>query len=183
MKPTAHAQEMFSDTGPRVDINSFELEGVVKWFDPAKGYGFIVPDNGFPDVLLHASCLRVAGYLAIYEGARVHCEVTDVPGKGLQACRIWGIDDSSAIHASQLLENIPEVLSADSDWEAAHVKWFNRVRGFGFLTRGPNTPDIFVHMEILRKFACIGLRDGQEVEVRYSKGPKGLVAVALRMVK
>src|ERR1041385_2433887 len=50
-----------------------ELSGVIKWFDVAKGFGFIIPDNGMPDVLLHVTCLRRDGYQTAYEGARVIC--------------------------------------------------------------------------------------------------------------
>ena len=55
--------------------NVIEVSGVIKWFDVAKGYGFIVPDNGMADVLLHVTCLRRDGYQTAYEGARVVCEV------------------------------------------------------------------------------------------------------------
>ena len=74
-----------------------EVSGVIKWFDVAKGYGFMVPDNGMPDVLLHMSCLRRDGYQTAYEGARVVCAVLPGP-KGLQAFRIISMDKSTAIH-------------------------------------------------------------------------------------
>src|SRR5580692_8622265 len=77
-----------------------EVSGAIKWFDVAKGYGFIVPDSGLSDVLLHVTCLRRDGYQAAYEGARVVCEV--VPGpKGLQAFRVVSMDESTAIHPAQ----------------------------------------------------------------------------------
>ena len=78
-----------------------ELTGAIKWFDVSKGYGFIIPDNGLPDVLLHVTCLRRDGYQTAYEGARVVCEVLQRP-KGLQAFRILSMDESTAIHPAQL---------------------------------------------------------------------------------
>src|ERR1041384_634458 len=78
-----------------------ELTGAIKWFDVSKGYGFIIPDNGLPDVLLHVTCLRRDGYQTAYEGARVVCEVLQRP-KGLQAFRILSMDESTAIHPTEM---------------------------------------------------------------------------------
>src|SRR5262245_8335326 len=78
-----------------------ELSGVIKWFDVSKGFGFIVPDNGLPDILLHVTCLRRDGFQVAYEGARVVCEVLQRP-RGLQAFRILTMDESTAIHPAQM---------------------------------------------------------------------------------
>ncbi len=160
-------------------LDVFEVAGSIKWFDASKGYGFIVPDNGHNDVLLHVTCLRAGGYQTAYEGARVHCQVLRRP-KGLQAFRILSMDESTAIHPSQLPQRTHVVVQAESDWERAMVKWFNRVRGFGFLTRGEGTPDVFVHMETLRRFGFTELRPGQIVQVRWGHGYKGCMAAELR---
>lgn len=160
-------------------LEVFEIAGSIKWFDASKGYGFIVPDNGLPDILLHVTCLRAGGYQTAYEGARVHAQVLKRP-KGAQAFRILSMDDSTAVHPSQLPERTNIVVAAESDWERAMVKWFNRVRGFGFLTRGEGTPDVFVHMDTLRRFGFTELRPGQMVQVRWGHGSKGCMAAELR---
>jgi CspA family cold shock protein len=157
-----------------------EITGVIKWFDVAKGYGFIVPDNGMPDVLLHVTCLRRDGYQTAYEGARVVCEALARP-KGFQAFRIVSMDESTAVHPAQMPPPRTHVtVTPTSGLERAVVKWFNRLRGFGFLTRGEGTPDIFVHMETLRRYGLTELRPGQTVLVRFGPGPKGLMAAEVR---
>jgi CspA family cold shock protein len=157
-----------------------EISGVIKWFDVSKGYGFIVPDGGMADVLLHVTCLRRDGYQTAYEGARVVCEALVRP-KGMQALRILSMDESTAVHPAQLPPARTHVTVAPtSGLERAIVKWFNRLRGFGFLTRGEGTPDIFVHMETLRRYGMTELRPGQTVLVRFGPGPKGMMATEVR---
>ena len=156
------------------------LTCVIKWFDVSKGYGFIIPDNGMPDILLHVTCLRRDGFQVAYEGARVVVEVLQRP-RGLQAFRILSMDESTAVHPAQMPPPRTHVtVTATSGLERAQVKWFNRLRGFGFLTRGEGTPDIFVHMETLRRYGLTELRPGQFVLVRFGPGPKGLMAAEVR---
>jgi CspA family cold shock protein len=157
-----------------------ELSGVIKWFDVSKGYGFIVPDNGASDILLHVTCLRRDGFQTAHEGARIVCEVLLRP-KGMQALRVLSMDDSTALHPAQMPAPRTHVtVTPTSGLERAMVKWFNRLRGFGFLTRGEGTPDIFVHMETLRRYGLTELRPGQTVLVRFGPGPKGMMAAEVR---
>src|SRR5713101_85160 len=157
-----------------------ELTGAIKWFDVSKGYGFIVPDNGMPDILLHVTCLRRDGFQVAYEGARVVVEVLQRQ-KGLQAFRVLSMDESTALHPAQMPPPRTHVtVTPTSGLERAQVKWFNRLRGFGLLTRGEGTPDIFVHMETLRRYGITELRPGQTVLVRFGPGPKGMMASEVR---
>jgi CspA family cold shock protein len=156
----------------------FELTGVIKWFDISKRYGFIVPDNGMPDILLHVTCLRRGGFQVAHEGARVAVEVLRCQ-RGLQAFRVLSMDESSAVQrAPTHAQHNP--VAATGELEHAQVKWFNRERGFGFLTTGEGAPDIFVHVETLLRYGLTELRPGQGVLVRLGHGAKGLMAAEVR---
>ena len=160
-------------------LNLVEISGQIKWFDVGKGYGFVVPDDGGSDILLHVTILRRDGFQNAPEGARIVCEAQH-RSKGMQVFRVISLDESTAVHPALQPARTHVHVVPTSGYEIAIVKWFNRVRGFGFVTRGEGTEDIFVHMETLRKYGITDLKPGDSLLVRFGPGSKGLMAAEVR---
>jgi CspA family cold shock protein len=165
---------------PEQNVRIIQVTGLVKWFDTGRGYGFIIPDNGMQDILLHLSCLKRDGFEAPLEGARVTCEAVERQ-KGYQCLRVLAVDLSTAIHPVERKSRAHNTVAPSSSWIRAKVKWFNRARGFGFVSEGEGKPDIFVHMETLRKTAISELQPDTWVYVRFGEGPKGNMAAEVRV--
>ena len=106
------------------------VKGLVKWFDPVKGFGFVVADEGGPDILLHANVLRNFGQSSVADRAGIEIDVQDTD-RGVQAVEVHSIEPPQDAIASGLLDldDIdPEVISS-APLEAARVKWFDKGKG------------------------------------------------------
>ena len=172
-----------ADIQPERPLDLSEMAGRIKWFDLSKGYGFIVPDEGGADVLLHVTVLRRDGFQAAQEGARVVCEVQR-RAKGMQVFRVVSMDETTAVHPSQLQPaRTHSQVVAKGGFEIVIVKWFNRIKGFGFVSRGEGTDDIFIHMETLRRYGIAEVKPGDSLLVRFGDGPKGLMAAEIRLLE
>lgn len=162
------------------------LVGAVKWFDATRGFGFIAADNDRGDVLIHFSVLRDHGRRTLPEGARIACEVV-ARDRGLQARRILAIDLSTAsgpdpdLIARRNADRVDPATLVDraGDPENVTVKWFNRLKGYGFVVRDNDPQDIFIHMETVRRAGLADLIPETRLKARIADGRKGPLAVEL----
>jgi cold shock protein len=165
------------------------ITGRVKWFDATRGFGFIVSEEVDGDVLLHFSVLREHGRRSVPEGAIVECVPVQLE-RGLQAKKVLSIDLTSALPQQPRSTNAgaeradrKALADAAGEFEPVEVKWFNRVRGYGFVNRVSEgeVQDVFVHMETVRQARLGELQPGQQLEARIAPSGKGLTAVELRL--
>lgn len=153
----------------------------VKWFDPVKGFGFLVPDEGGPDILLHVNVLRNAGRSNVADGVRLKAIVTVVTGKW-QAISIEAIEPEpghSTPKLSQLAAIDPDDLQS-LPFQPARVKWFDEAKGIGFANVFGSAEDVFIHIEVLRASGLATLDAGEAIALRVFEGDRGLLAAEVK---
>ena len=163
----------YDDDGGQRDI----LHGTVKWFDPAKGFGFVVADRGGPDILLHANVLRNFGQSSVADGARIEL-VVQTTQRGMQAVEVLEIEPPEGSEsAAEALSEESVDLSDAGPMEPARVKWFDKGKGFGFANVFGRPEDVFIHIEVLRRSGFADLQPGEAVCLRVVEGQRGRMAV------
>lgn len=153
------------------------VHGRVKWFDPVKGFGFVVADEGGPDILLHANVLRNFGQSSVADRAGVLLEVQRTD-RGVQAIEVLEIEPPDDVESSGLadLDEIDPELIKSAPLEPARVKWFDKGKGFGFANTFGREEDVFVHIEVLRRSGLADLQPGEALAIRVIDGKRGRMA-------
>ncbi len=153
------------------------LSGVVKWFDPNKGFGFVLADGGGPDILLHVNVLRNFGQSSIADGTRIDLYAQQTE-RGVQATTVVEVHAPEGAQAMVLAD----IIGLDADaiaaapLEPARVKWFDKSKGFGFANVFGKRDDVFVHIEVLRQSGLSDLQPGEALAMRVIEGKRGHMA-------
>ncbi len=167
----------------------------VKWFNPAKGFGFVTFEDGTPDAFLHISVVERAGYASLGEGTMIECEVGQ-GRKGPQIENIFSVKDAP--------RSAPSSSGGGGSGGGAGprgggggggggggvatgsaegiVKWFNPAKGFGFVQPDSGGKDIFLHISVVERAGVNSLMEGQRVRVSTSQGQKGPQAESLELL-
>jgi CspA family cold shock protein len=154
------------------------VTGTVKWFDPSKGFGFVVSDQGGPDILLHANVLRNFGQSSVADAAGIEVIVQQT-ARGMQAVEVLHIEPPvplEAEHPAPMGGEISEPVDLSLPLEPARVKWFDKAKGFGFANVFGRGEDVFLHIEVLRRSGLADLQPGEAVSLRVVEGKRGRMA-------
>ncbi len=167
-------------TGTELRVSEQEGEIVkarLKWFNAAKGFGFVVPEDNTVDAFLHITTLQQAGVFAIGEGACVLCRMVDGP-KGCQITEVIEVIDMGNVDESALPPGPGE---EKIETMSGSVKWYKQDKGFGFIVPEDGMKDIFVHKSCLDRLGIETLETGQHVVITVRSVPKGREAIAIEL--
>ena len=171
MKILSIAQHIY----PAPDENSVPVRARLKWFNAAKGFGFVIPDDNPADAFLHVTQLQKLGMHGLGEGAEIICHI-DYGQKGATVIDVVEIVDAGILP--------PDLLAHDVENAAPFsckgiVKWYKPDKGFGFITPDDGMKDIFVHKSCLDREKIEELYAGQRVRITFKTLQKGREAVSL----
>jgi len=178
------ARQKSNNERPEVTTEEQKTElitGLVKWFDPVKGFGFVVADSGGPDILLHVNVLRNFGQNSVADGAAIEITVQQTD-RGVQAIDVSSItppEGTGVIGLNDIAEMDVEAV-ANVPLEPGRVKWFDKGKGFGFANIFGRREDVFLHIEVLRRCGLSDLQPGEALAMRVIDGKRGQMAAEVQ---
>jgi cold shock protein len=134
-------------------------KGVVKFFNAGKGFGFIQRDDGGEDVFVHISAVERAGLEGLAEGQELEFQLVDRGGK-VSASDLVVVGEAIPVQKREA----PPQRELTGEKATGTVKFFNSMKGFGFITRDDGQPDAFVHISAVERSGLSGLNEGDKVE-------------------
>jgi len=171
------APPKFNEIAPNPDplTEGMTVEAAVKWFNATKGYGFVELSDGRGDAFLHLKTLREIGRQTLPSGAKVRV-IARTGARGAEVVRVVEVDTRSAVERSPRRSALDPSAAFDL---TGKVKWFDDVRGFGFIAGDDFGRDVFVHSTTLGASGVGSLFEGQAVSMRVVETPKGREAIAI----
>ena len=157
---------------PQAGSDGPSVTAKVKWFNPAKGFGFVAPADGTPDAFLHVSVVHKAGLRTLRQGATIICVLTDGP-KGPQVTAIETVDNSTVV------DDVPE---GDESVLEGEIKFFAADKGYGFGVPIGGGYDIFIGIGALQRSNLARLESGQHVRMHVQDGTKGPMATQVEII-
>ena len=170
-------QSRMAQAAASTDSDVRRVQGRVKWFDPVRGFGFVLDEDGGADILLHANVLRNFGQSSVADAAMVDLDV-QATERGVQATAVHAIvppETGSMAGLADFDDIDPEVLRS-APLMPARVKWFDKVKGFGFANTFGDDGDVFLHVEVLRRSGLADLQPGEALAIRVIDGKRGRMA-------
>lgn len=155
-------------TGDRAADAPMGVLGTVAWYEPAKGYGFVTPDDGGAEIFVHSSAIVGGGVVS--EGQRVAFLV------------VAGEKGPQADHLLPLGTQAQPAAASSADGADGTVSWYDDAKGFGFITPESGGPDVFVHARELAG-GLAELREGDRVTYDVVAGEKGPQARDVRLAR
>ncbi len=148
-----------------------EGKGVVKFFNPQKGFGFIVRDDGGEDVFVHISAVEQAGLADLADGQPLEFTLVDRGGR-ISATNLRIDGEPMAVERA---ERAPE-RKLTGEKATGVVKFFNAMKGFGFIQRDDGQPDAFVHISAVERAGMPTLNEGDRLEFEIEVDRRGKFA-------
>jgi CspA family cold shock protein len=148
-----------------------EGKGVVKFFNPQKGFGFIVRDDGGEDVFVHISAVEQAGLTDLADGQPLEFTLVDRGGR-ISATNLRIEGEPMAVERA---ERGPQ-RQLTGEKASGTVKFFNAMKGFGFIQRDDGQPDAFVHISAVERAGIPTLNEGDRLEFELEVDRRGKTA-------